>query len=299
MANLVFFERLAIIGCGMMGGSFALAARRANLVGHIVGFSQSPATTGTAQHLGVINQAADSIKTAVNGADLVLVSVPVAATFGVFSELMPHLKQGALILDLGSTKQSVIAAVIRAFGAMPPQFVPSHPIAGQELSGVEAADVDLYLGKRVILTPTSQTAPQSLLDAEGAWSALGMEISRMTPREHDEVYAAVSHVPHLLAFAYMHAIAGQQRKDQLLRMAGPGFRDFTRIAASRPEVWRDIFLSNRRELLTQLAITSASLKKLEETLSSECADVLQDILAVASEARSSWVLNQKISVDDQ
>ena len=292
------FKQLGLIGCGMMGGSFARAAKRAGLVERVVGYNQSPSQTETAKRMGIIDDAATAILQAVRGADLVLIAVPVSATFDVLKSVQDGLNKEALILDLGSTKQSVIQAAENVFGALPSHFVPSHPIAGKEQAGIEAADVDLYVGKRVILTPTERTDGRALEDAMAVWTSLGMRVSQMTAAQHDAVFAAVSHFPHLLAFAYMNGIAGQNEARQFLQMAGPGFKDFTRIAAGDPELWSDIFLANSHEILKQSVALSASLKKLEDAMRLGSPQALKELIGTASALRSGWALSHKSAVDD-
>ena len=292
------FKQLGLIGCGMMGGSFALALKRAGLVERVVGYNKSPSKTETAKRMGIIDDAAASILQAVMGSDLVLIAVPVSATFDVLKSVQFGLNKDALILDVGSTKQSVIQAAENVFGALPSYFVPSHPIAGKEQAGIEAADADLYVGKRVILTPTEHTDGSAIANAIAVWKSLGMSVSQMTATEHDAVFAAVSHFPHLLAFAYMNGIAGQSEARQFLQMAGPGFKDFTRIAAGDPELWSDIFLANSQEILKQSTAMSLSLKRLEDAMRLGSPQALKELIAPASALRSGWTLSNKSAVDD-
>ena len=292
------FKQLGLIGCGMMGGSFALALKRAGLVERVVGYNKSPSKTETAKRMGIIDDAAASILQAVMGSDLVLIAVPVSATFDVLKSVQFGLNKEALILDVGSTKQSVIQAAESVFGRLPSHFVPSHPIAGKEQAGIEAADADLYVGKRVILTPTVQTDSVAVANAIALWRSLGMSVSQMTAAQHDAVFAAVSHFPHLLAVAYMNGLASQNGAQQFLQMAGPGFKDFTRIAAGDPELWGDVFLANRQEILKQSAALSSSLKKLEDAMSSGSPQTLKELIATASALRGGWTLSNKSDVDD-
>jgi prephenate dehydrogenase len=222
----------------------------------------------------------------------------VSATFDVLKAVQFGLNKDALILDVGSTKQSVIQAAETVFGALPTNFVPSHPIAGKEQAGIEAADADLYVGKRVILTPTGRTDSAAIANAMAVWQSLGMSVSQMTSAEHDAVFAAVSHFPHLLAVAYMNGIAGQSEAQQFLQMAGPGFKDFTRIAAGDPELWSDIFLANNQEILKQSTAMSASLKRLEDAMRLGSSQTLKELIGTASALRSGWTLNNKSAVDD-
>lgn len=248
------FEQLGLIGCGLMGGSFALALKKARLVKRVVGYSKSPSTTEKARSMGVIDVGkAPSALLAVSGADIVLVAVPVAATEAAFKAMKHLITNQTLVMDVGSTKRDVVEAARRTLGPQLGTFVPAHPIAGKEQAGVEHADANLYQGKQVILTPIERTLTVHLQRAEQLWRALGCQVKRMSPEAHDSAYAAVSHLPHLLAFAYMNGLTEQRQSfvNEFLSLAGPGFRDFTRIAASDPKVWRDIFASNKDELLAQ------------------------------------------------
>ena len=292
------FKQLGLIGCGMMGGSFALALKRAGLVDRVVGYNKSPSKTETAKRMGIIDDTAASILQAVMGSDLVLIAVPVSATFDVLKSVQFGLNKDALILDVGSTKQNVIQDAETVFGVLPSNFVPSHPIAGKEQAGIEAADADLYVGKRVILTPTERTDSGAIANAIAVWQSLGMSISQMSAAEHDAVFAAVSHLPHLLAFAYVNGIAGQSNAQQFLQMAGTGFKDFTRIAAGDPELWSDVFLANSQEILKQSVAMSSSLKKLEDAMRSSNPQTVKELIATASALRSGWTLNNKSAVDD-
>lgn len=281
------FKQLGLIGCGLMGSSFALALKRAGLVQRVVGFSQTVATTDKARDLGVIDSAAVSAAEAARGADLVLISVPVAATLQSLQAIAPMLSADTLVMDVGSTKRDVVAAARQALGDKFACFVPAHPICGKEVSGVEHADADLYAGKKLILTPLLETGAEQLTQARRLWQALTCEVSDMTPEAHDAAYAAVSHLPHLLAFAAMNALASPAGAKHL-PLAGSGFRDFSRIAASEPSMWRDILLANRDEVLAQSALFKAQLQQLENALHSGNAVQLQALITQASQARAQW-----------
>ena len=287
------FEQLGLIGCGLMGGSFALALKRAGLVQRVVGYSKSPSTTERARKLGVIDVEAPSALLAVSGADIVLVAVPVAATEATFKSIKHLVGPQTLVMDVGSTKRDVVDAARRALREHIGCFVPAHPIAGKEVSGVENADPDLYRGAQVILTPIERTLTSQLQKAQAVWQALGCRVQQMSPEQHDAAFAAVSHLPHLLAFALMNSIQSQPQGDEFLTLAGPGFRDFTRIAASDPQVWRDILLSNREELLEQSKVFRANLQALEQMIGSGNGDALEDLIAQASDARAHWSLGCK------
>jgi len=287
------FEQLGLIGCGLMGGSFALAMKRAGLVKRVVGYSKSPSTTERARQMGVIDVEAPSALLAVSGADIVLLAVPVAATEATFKAIR-HLVTGSmLIMDVGSTKREVVDAARRVLRDHIGSFVPAHPIAGKELSGVEHADPDLYHGKQVILTPIEKTQTSHLKRAQTLWEALGCHVQQMAPESHDAAFAAVSHLPHLVAFALMHAINGQPQGKDFLGLAGPGFRDFTRIAASDPKVWRDILLSNRVELVEQAKMFQRSLMNMLHLAETGAGEKLESMIAQASEVRAGWRMGQK------
>jgi prephenate dehydrogenase len=289
------FEQLGLIGCGLMGGSFALAMKRAGLVKRVVGYSKSPSTTERARLMGVIDIEAPSALLAVSGADIVLVAVPVAATEATFKAIKHLVTPQMLIMDVGSTKRDVIDAGRRALREHIGSFVPAHPIAGKEVSGVEHADADLYAGRQIILTPIERTLTVQLQKAVDLWTALGCRVLKMSPEQHDAAFAAVSHLPHLISFALMNAISGQPQGKDYLSLAGPGFRDFTRIAASDPKVWRDILVSNREELLAQSKIFQRNLQALELMISSGNAEALEGLLEQASETRANWTMTSKMN----
>ncbi len=282
------FKQLGLIGCGLMGSSFALALKRAGLVGHVRGFSPSPATTALALKMGVIDSLATSAADAATGADLVLLAVPVAATRATLQAIATFIDSGTLVMDVGSTKQDVVQVARETLGLRLPCFVPAHPICGKEVSGVQNANVDLYTGNKVILTPLPETAPEQVALARQLWQALGSHVSLMNPAAHDAAYAAVSHLPHLLAFAMMHSLTAQAEGEQYLALAGSGFRDFTRIAASEPAMWRDILLANRDELLAQSRQFQASLQALEQLITAGDGAQLHSAIRQASESRANW-----------
>ena len=284
------FQRLALIGCGLMGGSFALAVRQAGLVHTIAGFSASEKTRQRALDLRVIDQACASVAEAVQGADLVLLAVPVGAMHNSFAAMRDALQPNALLMDVGSTKCDVIAAAQATLGERLGCFVPAHPIAGKEVAGIEHADRLLYQDRRTILTPLPQTGIHRLQAAHAVWTAVGSHVSTMPPEAHDATFAAVSHLPHLLAFAAVNALTAQPQGASFLDMAGPGFRDFSRIAASDPSVWRDILSANKTEVLTQMAHFRAALEQFERALQSGDNAALQQLIQQASDVRSPWQL---------
>ena len=273
-----------------MGGSFALALQRAGLVRRVVGYSPSDTTRQRALDRGVLDAAMPSIADAARGCDLLLVAVPVAATQASLAALRATLAPGALLMDVGSTKRDVVQAAEIALGDQITQFVPAHPIAGKEVAGVEHADADLYRGCQVILTPTAATDPTHTARAQALWSALGCRVRTMSALAHDSAFAAVSHLPHMLAFAAMNALTAQTEGADFLALAGPGFRDFSRIAASDPAVWRDIFMANQDQLLVQSAHLRQSLLAFEAALQASDAATVQSLISQASAARAAWSL---------
>ena len=287
------FEQLGLIGCGLMGGSFALALKRAGLVKRVVGYSKSPSTTERARQMGVIDVEAPSALLAVSGADIVLIAVPVASTEATFKSIKHLVTPQMLIMDVGSTKRDVVDAGRRSLREQIGCFVPTHPITGKEVSGVENADADLYAGRQVVLTPIERTNPVQLQQAVDVWAALGCKVLKMTPENHDAAFAAVSHLPHLIAFALMNAISGQALGNDFLSLAGPGFRDFSRIAAADPVMWRDIMVSNREELLAQSKIFQRSLQALELMISSGNGDALIEQFQHASATRANWSMSKQ------
>ena len=287
------FNQLGVIGCGLMGGSFALALKRAGLVQRVVGYSKSPSTVERARRLGVIDIAAESALLAVSGSDIVLISVPVAASDATFKAIRHMVEPGTLFMDVGSTKRDVVDVARRVLRERIGSFVPAHPIAGKEVAGVEHADAQLYQGKQVILTPLAQTDPVMVQKATDVWAAIGCQVLRMTPENHDAAFAAVSHLPHLLAFAYFNAVISQPAGREFLSLAGPGFRDFTRIAAGDPTVWRDILLANREEVLKQSQRLRHALDAFEVVMRSGNQEALEDLIRTASEGRSGWQMNAR------
>lgn len=282
------FEQLGLIGCGLMGGSFALALKRAGLVKRVIGYSKSPSTTERARQMGVIDEAAPSALLAVSGADLVLVAVPVAASEATFKSIRHAISPSTLVMDVGSTKSDVVDAARRGLQTQFASFVPAHPVAGKELAGVEHADVDLYTGRQVVLTPVKATLRSNVQRATQLWSALGAHVRTMTPEAHDSAFAAVSHMPHLLAFAFMNGLASQAEGPRMLELAGPGFRDFSRIAASDPTLWRDVLLANRDQVLAQVDAFRASLQDLEHLMKAGDGTALEHAIAAASSTRAQW-----------
>lgn len=282
------FEQLGLIGCGLIGGSFALALKKAGLVKRIVGYSQSPASTERARQLGVIDAGAPSALLAAEGADLVLMAIPVSASESTFHAIRHAVTAATLVMDVGSTKGDVIDAARRGLLQQLGSFVPAHPIAGKEVAGVEHAEATLFSGRQVVLTPVDATLPAHVQRATQTWRAMGAHVTTMTAADHDNALAAVSHLPHLLAFAYANGIAGQPEGARFLELAGSGFRDFSRIAASDPIVWRDILLANRTQVLAQAREFRKALEALEAAIVAGDHGALEASIVTASQTRSGW-----------
>ena len=283
------FNKIAIFGVGLIGGSFALALKQQSAVAEVVGVGRRRETLERANHLGLIDRIASNVADAVTGADLVLVAAPVAQTAGLLSAIAPHLQPGTVVTDAGSTKSDVVAAARAALGDKIAQFVPAHPIAGREQNGPEAALADLYVGKKVIVTPLPENPAQLVDRVATAWKQCGALIHQLQPQEHDAVFAAVSHLPHLLAYALVDDIAARPDADRLFQYAASGFRDFTRIAGSSPEMWRDIALANRPALLAELDAYLAQVTQLRDLLNNHDGAALEALFGRAQRARQAWI----------
>lgn len=291
--------KVVVCGVGLIGGSFALAIKSAVAVWNapdgvrqcprIVGMGRSRAPLEEALRLGVIDEIGTDWASALRGTDLVLLGMPVGQMAPVMRALAPHLEPQTLVTDGGSTKSDVVAAARAAFGDKIAQFVPGHPIAGAEKSGVSAAKADLYVDKRVVLTPLPENAPESVQAVRKVWKICGARVSELPADEHDRVFAAVSHLPHLLAFALVHDLATRDNSEQLFGFAAGGFRDFTRIASSHPEMWRDICLANRRALIQELDAYMTELLKTRVLLASGDAAGLEAMFATARARRDAWL----------
>jgi len=282
------FKKIVIFGAGLIGGSFALALRKANAVGEVVGFGRSAETLQQAVQLGIIDRIGSDPASEVGDADIVLLATPVGQMAELMARIAPHLGAHTLVTDGGSTKSDVVAAARANLGSKIAQFIPAHPIAGAEKSGAAAAMADLYIGKKVVLTPLPENSQDSVARIRKAWELCGAVVSELTPQQHDAVFAAVSHLPHLLSFALVHDLAQRDNRDMLLSFAASGFRDFTRIAASSPEMWRDICLANREALLQELQIYMAELTQMSAALASGDAGQLERTFRTARELRAGW-----------
>jgi prephenate dehydrogenase len=281
-------KKIAIFGVGLIGGSFALALKNAGAVRQVVGVGRTAASLERAKLLGIIDLISTSVADAVCDADLILIAAPVAQTEAILASIEPNLMPGAVVTDAGSTKTDVVAAARKALGKKIPQFVPGHPIAGRELNGPDAAIADLYVGKKVVLTPLPENAPQDIARVADAWLRCGAIIHNLTPENHDGVFAAVSHLPHLLAYALVDDIARKPHADLLFQYAASGFRDFTRIAGSSPEMWRDISLANQVALLGELDSYLMQLTQLRGLLAAGDGGGIEAVYANAQHARLNW-----------
>jgi prephenate dehydrogenase len=282
-------QKLAIIGVGLIGGSMPRALREEGVVQEVVGCGRGRANLERAVELGVIDHYTHEVSRAVEGADFIVLAVPLGAMHQTLKDLKEHLADDAVLTDVGSVKGSVVEDAIQVFGAMPGFFVPGHPIAGTERSGVEASFPELFRNRRVILTPTPETSEDSLARVERVWKHCGAQVISMDVQHHDEVLAATSHLPHMLAYALVDSLARLKENDEIFRYAAGGFRDFTRIASSNPSMWRDICFANREALGEMLIRFSADLQALAKALEASDGDALMEIFERARSARDRYV----------
>ncbi|RZT04489.1 prephenate dehydrogenase [Duganella sp. CF402] len=287
-------NKVVIFGVGLIGGSFARSLKKAGAVRQIVGVGRSAASMARALELGIVDAIGvageqASLAEALQGAELVLLAAPVAQTETILAAIAPHLQAGTVVTDAGSTKSDVVAAARRALGDKVAQFVPGHPIAGRETNGPDAAIDNLYVGKKVVITALAENTEADVERVAAAWRACDAIIHRLTPEEHDKVFAAVSHLPHLLAYALVDDIARKPHADLLFQYAASGFRDFTRIAGSSPEMWRDISLANQSALLVELDAYMAQLTALRAQLASGDGAGLERVYSNAQHARHQWI----------
>jgi prephenate dehydrogenase len=283
------FDKVVIVGVGLIGGSFALALKAAGAAKTIVGMGRSLDVMARALELGIVDAVASSAQEAMRGADLVLIAAPVAQTGPILESLLPWLEPQTVLTDAGSTKADVVAAARKVLGERIGQFVPGHPIAGRESNGPDAALAGLYRGKKAVITALPENPAAHVERVAGAWRLCGAIIHRLSPEEHDKVFAAVSHLPHLLAYALVDDIAAKPHAGLLFQYAASGFRDFTRIAGSSPEMWRDISLANRDALLVELDAYLAQLTKLRGQLAAADGTGLEAVYTNAQRARREWI----------
>ena len=281
-------DTLVVTGVGLIGGSFALALKAAGQVRHVIGVGRGRANLEDALRLGLIDEIGEAAD-AYARADFILVATPVGQMARVFAAIAPVLKPGAVVTDGGSTKCDVVALARTAFGARIGQFVPAHPIAGAELNGASAARAELYRGKKLVLAALPETDPAAAARVASAWQACGARVFPMSPEMHDKTFAAVSHLPHVLAFALVDEIARKPHADLLFQYAASGFRDFTRIAGGSPEMWRDISLANRSALLTEIDEYAARLADVRAMIDSSDSAALDAVFSNARDARRAWL----------
>jgi prephenate dehydrogenase len=281
-------DKLVVCGVGLIGGSVALALRQAGLVNRIVGVGRRPEPLAMAKQLGVIDEVSTDWAEALDGADFVLLAMPVGQMDAVAAAIAPHLSPDTIVTDAGSTKRDVIEAIYRHLAPNLANVVPAHPIAGAEKSGPSAARADLYRGRKVVLTPLPENSPVAIARVREVWAVCGAVLHEMSPQEHDRVFAAVSHLPHLLAFGLVHELAGRANAEQLFSYAASGFRDFTRVAGSHPEMWRDICVANRHSLLAELDAYLSELAWLRALLVAGDGPTLEKVFDEASRARNEW-----------
>ena len=278
-------KRLCIIGTGLIGGSLARGLRAAGLVKTVIGCARNEENLKKAVELGVIDEFDTNAATAVSDADVIVLAVPVGAMAAVFAEIKDQIKPGAVITDVGSTKASVVDAARSAFAELPAGFVPGHPIAGTEQSGVEASFAELFNNRRVILTPLDSSSADAVKVVSDMWSACGAEVIELSVEHHDEVLAATSHLPHVLAYALVDTLARMHEHQEIFNFAAGGFKDFTRIASSDPGMWHDICLANRDALLVMLRRFGDDLQKLTDAIERSDSDYLKETFERAKQAR--------------
>ena len=284
-------DKLTIIGVGLIGSSLSLALKQAGAVGQVTGFGRNQQNLARGVELGVLDNFTDSIEASVSDADVIVVAVPLGAMRQVFTALKPAIKQGAIITDVGSAKGSVVTAARAELGALFPRFVPGHPIAGTEKSGVEAGFANLYQKRRVIMTPLPQTDQDAISVIDEMWRHCGAIIEYLSVEHHDKVLAATSHLPHMLAYALVHQLSNLNDHEEIFRYASGGFRDFTRIASSDPVMWRDVCISNGDALVNLIEQYQQELDRVKAAINAEDADELLRLFSRAKSERDSLIGN--------
>ncbi|WP_455204661.1 prephenate dehydrogenase [Kaarinaea lacus] len=284
-------NRLCIIGVGLIGGSLARALKNAAYVKEIVGYGRNPESLKRALQLGVLDQYETDIAKAVQNADVIVLAAPVGSTKSILAALKPFVADNVIITDVGSSKGAVVDAAREVFGEVPARFVPGHPIAGTEKSGVEASFAQLYENRRVVLTPLEHTDPQALAMVKEMWHKANAKVDITTVAHHDEVLAATSHLPHMLAFALVDTLATMDDKVEIFRFAAGGFRDFTRIASSDPQMWHDICVSNNKAIVAMLDLFMADLERLRQAIKQGDSDYLLQVFERAKTARDKFCMD--------
>lgn len=281
-------ERLCIIGVGLIGGSLAKDLRRAGLVREVIGCSRNPVNLERALELGIVDAYDVDAAKAVEGADMVVLAMPLGAMTGVMRAVGAGLADAAVLTDVGSAKLCVLEAARAAFGSVPENFVAAHPIAGTEHSGVDAAVEGLFEGRRVIVTPVAETGDGALARVRDMWQAVGAEVLEMEPAHHDEVLAATSHLPHMLAYTLVDMLGTMEERVEMFRYAAGGFRDFTRIASSDPQMWHDICLANREALVHALVHFQADLAIAIEAIRDADGETIKELFERAKRLRDRY-----------
>lgn len=284
----MLIDHLSIIGVGLIGGSLARALRKAKLVKRVTGCNRNEDTLKKAVELGVIDDYSLNINEAVAGADVVVIGTPLAATEKLLPQIAESLGPDAVLTDVGSVKGCVVNAARQAMGEKFPRFVPGHPIAGTEKSGVEASFAELFIDHRVILTPVKETGDKALKLITEMWKAVGADVINLDVQHHDEVLAATSHLPHMLSYALVDCLAGMQERDEIFKYAAGGFADFTRIASSSPDMWHDICFSNRDALLKTLELFSEHINQIKGAIEKSDSEQLLGIFKCAKQARDKF-----------
>lgn len=281
----MLIDRLSIIGVGLIGGSLARALRKQNACGHITGYGRSSEHLQEAVDLGVIDDFSLSMDSAVKAADMIVLATPLKTTEPLLKAMRPYLAEDAVITDVGSAKGSVVEAAHATLNDFLPRFVPGHPIAGKEKSGVSASTADLFQSHRVILTPLPETSVSAIDKVRQMWELCGAEVVQLEVKQHDEILAATSHLPHMLAYALVDCLAGMRERDEIFRFAAGGFADFTRIASSDPQMWHDICIANRAELLRSVEAFGKYLENIRSAIEKDDSETLLDIFSRAKETR--------------
>jgi prephenate dehydrogenase len=287
-------KKILIFGIGLIGGSIALKIKQKKLFDHIIGVGRSGGTSLTSYvSTGMLDVATNKASEEIASTDLIIIATPVAQTKKILADIYPFLNEKSVITDVGSTKSDVMAAAKECLKEKYQQFIGSHPIAGSEKHGASAANFQLFENKDIIITPHDNSLNSTIDYLRKFWVSLGGRVSNMTPEIHDEIFSTVSHIPHLLAFGLVNLINNKSNKDQLLNFAASGFRDFSRIAASSPEVWRDISLANKRAILNDLKLYQDEISSIIKLIEEENTSELDQYLIKASTTRSEWIESQK------
>lgn len=289
--NKNIINKLCIVGVGLIGGSLARALKKAGVVGEVVGAARDVEHLKKAKSLGVIDHFETDISLAIKDCDMLVVAVPLGAMQSVFEQIAPFITNDMVITDVGSSKASVVEAAKIAFKNIPKSFVPGHPIAGTEKSGVEASFPELFQHRRIIITPLETSSSDALSKVRNMWQACGAEVIETTLEHHDEVLAATSHLPHMLAYSLVDTLARMDAKKEIFDFAAGGFRDFTRIASSDPDMWHDICLANSDALLKMIKKFSDDLQQLSKAIENKDGKYIKETFTRAKKARDEFCDN--------